>query len=83
MAKDKKALKKKIAKPGASWSIPLNKKNFLIFCLGLLILIIGFYLMTIPPWDSNFALIISPIILLFGYLVLFPLGILKKDKKEN
>lgn len=81
MTKDKKSQRKKFLKPSSKWSIPVRKKNFSIFAIGIVLLIVGFYLMTIKPWDSVFALIISPLILLVAYFIIFPLGILLD--KEN
>lgn len=81
MTKNKKLQRKKFTKSSGKWSIPLQKKNFFIFAIGIMLLVIGFFLMTIQPWDSVFALIISPLILLIAYFVIFPLGILlDKDK---
>lgn len=83
MAKPKKVQqKKKVSKGSSKWTIPLTRTNFYLFGLGIVILIVGFYIMTIPPWDSFFALVISTLLLLFGYFVIFPMGILKK-KQEN
>lgn len=82
MSKLKKVQKKKISKGISKWDIPLTRTNFHFFGLGILILIIGFYIMTIPPWDSFFALVIAPLLLVLGYFIIFPLGILKK-KQDN
>lgn len=83
MSKAKKIQKRKVFKSSPVWSIPLKKSNFTFFGIGIIVLVLGFYLMTIPPWDSTFALVISPIFLLIGYFLLFPMGILKKTDKEN
>ncbi len=84
MTKDKKTQRKRLAKPSIKWSIPVQEKNFFVFAIGIILLIIGFYLMTIQPWDSAFALIISPLILLIAYFIIFPLGILlDKDNKHS
>lgn len=77
MTKMRRSQQKKSSKSLNKWSIPLSKKSFSLFGLGILILVIGFYVMTIPPWDSFFALVISPILLLIAYLIIFPLGIFK------
>ncbi len=83
MAKEKKtqSRKKGISKVNL-WSIPLRKYNFRFFLAGLILLLIGFYIMTIGPWDSVYALTISPIILLLAYFIIFPLGILNKEDKK-
>lgn len=82
MSKAKKIQKQKFQKEKVRWSISLTRKNFILFVIGILLLIIGFYIMTIPPWDSVFALVISPLILLLAYFIIFPLGILKKENSN-
>ncbi len=59
-----------------------GKKNYLIFGIGIGILIVGFYLMSIGPWDNPLSLSVSPIVLLIAYLVVFPLSILYKKKNS-
>lgn len=80
MAKSKKQIRQKLTSKKTAWRIPLNQNNFKIFGLGLLLIIIGFIIMTIQPWDSIFALTISPIILLIAYFIVFPFGILTQKK---
>jgi ABC-type polysaccharide/polyol phosphate export permease len=82
MSKAKKLQKQRFQKEKVHWSIPLTRSNFIIFGIGLILLVIGFYIMTIPPWDSFAALVISPIILVIAYFVVFPLGILKKHSEK-
>ncbi len=60
--------------------IVFGKRNILIFASGIPVLILGFYLMTFGPWDNPLSRSVSPLILLFGYLVVFPIAILYKDK---
>lgn len=82
MSKVKKVQKQRLQKEKVLWSIPLSRTNFKIFGVGLILLIAGFYLMTIPPWDSIYALVLSPIVLLLAYFVIYPLGIMKKEKSD-
>lgn len=81
MAREKKTQKKKQIK-FQRWSIPFERPNFIFMGIGIFILVLGFYVMTFKPWDSIYALVISPIILAIGYFVIFPLGILRKSHKE-
>lgn len=81
MARDKKFQKKKQIK-SQKWSIPFEKSNFSLMGIGIFTLIFGFYVMTFKPWDSIYALVISPIILAIGYFIIFLIGILKKSRKE-
>lgn len=83
MAKSKKQIRQKLSSKKPAWRIPLNQNNFKIFGLGLFLIIVGFIIMTIQPWDSIFALTISPIILLIAYFIVFPFGILTQKKNNK
>jgi uncharacterized membrane protein YesL len=62
-----------------------SNKNFIILYFGIGLLIVGYYLMTISPWNNPISLSISPIVLLTAYLLLIPLSILLKfsNKKKD
>ena len=61
-----------------------TKENLYILILGFVILIVGFILMDQGPWDNPISRTASPIVLLIGYLVVFPFAILyRKNKKDN
>lgn len=76
--KKQKVVKKKIESPFKDyWS----KTNYIIFIVGIAVLLLGFFLMAQGPWDNPLSLTISPIVLLIAYLVLFPLAIFYKKKK--
>lgn len=77
MKQAKKASKKKLV---TRWTIPLKKINFTIFLVGVILLFVGFYIMTLGEWDSVYALVIAPLILLASYFLIFPLGILYKKE---
>ncbi len=72
----------KIASP---FKIYWGKKNYYLLALGIIILIIGFFLMSIGNWDSTVSLYVSPFVLMIGYLLVVPASILylKKDKEQN
>ncbi|MBI1932033.1 MAG: hypothetical protein HYS24_05800 [Ignavibacteriales bacterium] len=59
-----------------------TKKNLMIFYLGILTLLVGFFLMSIGPWNNPLSLSVSPIILLIAYVIVFPLSILKSKSKS-
>jgi FtsH-binding integral membrane protein len=65
------------------FNIYWEKKNYYLLALGLLVTIIGFYIMTIGPWDSFSSLVISPIILFIAYVIIFPLSIFFRKRKEK
>jgi FtsH-binding integral membrane protein len=65
------------------FSIYWDKKNYYLFALGLILTIVGFYFMTIGPWNSVSSLVISPIILFIAYVIVFPLSIFLRKKSEK
>jgi len=61
------------------WSV----KNIVLFAFGLVLLIIGNYFLSIPPFESTESVYTGPIILIAAYLIVFPLAILFTGKKKN
>ena len=83
-----KQIKKKTTRQTKKTSVsPFNiywdKKNYYLLILGLLVTIIGFYFMTIGPWDSFSSLVISPILLFIAYIIIFPLSMFLRKKSEK
>ena len=58
---------------------PYGKKNYVIFSLGLSILLIGYIMMASGSVNSFQSLVISPILLILGYLVVIPVALLYKE----
>ncbi len=58
-----------------------NRKNYLIFLVGIMVIAMGYILMATGERDSFQSLTISPIMLVTGYLVLIPLSILYRTKR--
>jgi membrane protein YdbS with pleckstrin-like domain len=86
MAKAVKKSTLKVAKKLPSpFFIYWEKSNYLLLILGIILLILGFYAMSIGSWDSTASLVISPIILFIAYVLIFPIAILyrKKPKSED
>jgi FtsH-binding integral membrane protein len=82
--KIKKRTTKQTKKTSVSpFSIYWEKKNYYLLALGLLVTIVGFYFMTIGPWDSFSSLVISPILLFIAYVIVFPLSIFLRKKSEK
>uniref|UniRef100_A0A7V0Z5E9 DUF3098 domain-containing protein n=1 Tax=candidate division WOR-3 bacterium TaxID=2052148 RepID=A0A7V0Z5E9_UNCW3 len=70
--KEKKEKKEKERKGEALIEVKFTNKNYLFFGAGFVSLIIGFILLRTGD------IILAPILLVLGYLVFFPLGILLK-----
>jgi uncharacterized membrane protein len=80
--------KKKNVKTSSSKSLPSpfniywERTNYLLFGLGMLLIIFGFYFMSLGEWDSSSSLLISPILLFLGFVVVMPASILYRKKNE-
>ena len=57
--------------------------NYLLFGLGLIVIIIGFIALSNGPWNSFSSLTLAPVLLIIGYLVIVPLAILYKKKNNQ
>ena len=63
--------------------VTLGKRNYLIFGIAVLLLIIGYVIMAQGSTNSAAALTVAPIILMIAYCVLVPLAILLKPKQTS
>ena len=59
-----------------SW--PYKRKNYVLFGVGVFVIIVGYLIMYTGDVNSFQSLVISPLLLLLGYLVIIPLALLKK-----
>ena len=71
MAK-KEVKDKKDKKANVLADIKYSKKNYLFFGAGLVSVVLGFILL------AGGSIVLAPILLVIGYIVFFPLGILLK-----
>ncbi|MEE9431493.1 MAG: DUF3098 domain-containing protein [Melioribacteraceae bacterium] len=83
MAKAKIRTKRQNAKVVSPFKNYWAKENYVLFGVGMAIVIIGFLLMAQGPWDNPLSLTVSPLVLLVAYLIVFPLSILYKSKKPK
>jgi len=72
--------KKALASP---FSIYWTKENYIILITAAVLLIIGYFVMSIDPWNSTPAIVVSPIILLIVYIFIVPAAILFRKKNGN
>ena len=59
-----------------SW--PYKRKNYVLFGVGVFVIIMGYLIMYSGEVDSLQSLVISPLLLLAGYLVIIPMALLSK-----
>ena len=58
---------------------PFNKKNYLLFGIGILVIILGYIIMVTGEVNSVQSVKLAPVLLVIGYLVIIPLSIFYKD----
>ena len=85
MKKKDTGKKKKGTRGKGAVAWPLEKGNYVLFGLGILVLIIGYFFLSIGPWDSFWSRTLAPIVLVIGYCAVIPISILyrKKNVTEN
>jgi len=61
---------------------PLEKSNLMVIGFGVLLLIIGYIFMAENSVNGFLPTVAAPILLVLGYCVVIPYGIIKKPKAE-
>ncbi|MFI5202042.1 MAG: hypothetical protein ACHQNE_06620 [Candidatus Kapaibacterium sp.] len=71
--------------PVRPFQMPFDAKNMRIIFAGIATIVIGYLVMYFSPTMSTMALTVSPIILLLGYCVIVPIGIMAgiRGKRKN
>lgn len=78
--KQVKSLKKSFQSP---FSIYWTKNNYVLFGVAVVLIIVGFFAMSIGPWDSTASLVAAPVILFIAYVILLPLSIMFRGKNNS
>lgn len=76
----------------SKWSFPFEKQNFIYAGIGLLVILVGYLLMStgvteepaVPDgkWNNPFAVVVAPILLVIGYCVIIPYALMKMFPKK-
>jgi hypothetical protein len=66
-------------------SLPFSRTNYLILGAGIFCLVIGYLALAQDPWDGTLPLVVAPILLVLGYCIIIPVGILfrRRTKVES
>lgn len=75
--------KKIFPKPKKDQPFPLGKENFIIIIAGILLLVIGYYFMSQNSVNGFLPTVVAPILLVIGYCIVIPYGILKRSRKKD
>ena len=75
----KKSAKRKRA---GTRTLPLTNTNYIILMVGVGIIIIGYLFMLEGSVDGVLPIVIAPILLVIGYCIVIPFGLLYRKKEE-
>lgn len=81
-ARTPRAPKTTIGKPRA-FNMPFESMNVYIVLAGVAVIALGYFLMSSGDALSGISLNVSPVILLIGYLVVIPMGIMYGAKRKK
>jgi hypothetical protein len=62
---------------------PLERENYLILGLGLLVIVLGYIALSGDKVEGFLPLTVAPILLVIGYCVIIPLGILYRKRTKR
>ena len=62
------------------WSYDIE--NYILFCAGIITIILGYIIMATGDTYSFQALSLAPVLLFIGYIILIPTALLYKKKKK-
>ena len=65
--------------------LPLSRENYYILGAGIVVIVAGYLAMLEGSVEGFLPLVLSPLLLVAGYCILIPLGIMyrKSEKKEQ
>ncbi len=63
--------------------LPLEAVNYKILVAGVVVVVLGYIALGMEPWDGFMALTVAPILLLVGYCIIIPIGIIYRKKKTE
>lgn len=89
---DKLKTQKKSRKTKVTWQFPLTRQNYIVLGIGIGIIILGYVLMAtgiteepaLPKgkWNNYLAVYYAPILLVIGYCIVIPYGLMMGFKKK-
>ena len=80
MAKVVKA--KQARKSKVDDSLPFERENYIILGLGLLVIVLGYIALSGNTVEGFSQLTLAPILLVLGYCVIIPVGILYRKREK-
>lgn len=63
--------------------MPLQRQNYVILGVGLLVIIAGYLAMMEGSVEGFLPLVVAPILLVIGYCIVIPFGILYRNREKK
>jgi hypothetical protein len=60
--------------------LALESANYMILLAGVVVILLGYGALSMGPWDGFMPLTVAPILLVLGYCVIIPVGIVYRRK---
>ena len=60
--------------------ISFGRENYIIFLIGILVIILGYIFLAQGPADSFWSLTLAPILLVISYCIIIPIAIIYRKK---
>ncbi len=74
------------------WDIPFSNVNLIVLAIGIVVIVVGYLLMSTGindesgslhgTWNNSLAVNVAPIVLAIGYCVIVPIGILYRRRRS-
>jgi amino acid transporter len=64
-------------------TIPFGRENYIIFFIGILVIVLGYIFLAQGPADSFWSLTLAPILLVISYCIIVPIAIIYRKKTEK
>lgn len=75
---------KKVVKKGKTAAIfPLERENYIILGIGLVVIIFGYIALSGNTVEGFSQLTVAPILLVIGYCIIIPFGIMYRRKAKS
>jgi uncharacterized membrane protein HdeD (DUF308 family) len=71
---------KQKAKKKTRQAIPFGRENYIIFLIGILVVVLGYIFLAQGPADSFWSLTLAPILLVISYCIIIPISIIYRKK---
>lgn len=82
-----------VGKQPTPWKFPLGRENAMIMLVGVAIIVVGYVLMGtaitdneaeyLEVWNNPLAVIVAPLLLVIGYCVCIPLGLMWRKRSQE